>query len=60
MVPAAVAHLVEHPDEWRALEAAAARAGRPRAALAIADTVLSRVAPRQVLPRSAGEHASIV
>jgi processive 1,2-diacylglycerol beta-glucosyltransferase len=60
MVPAAVAHLVEHPDEWRALEAAAARAGRPRAALSIADTVLSRVAPRHVLPRSAGDRVPVV
>jgi processive 1,2-diacylglycerol beta-glucosyltransferase len=46
MAPAAVARLLAHPDERRALEAAAARAGRPRAALTIADAVLGRVAPR--------------
>jgi processive 1,2-diacylglycerol beta-glucosyltransferase len=46
MAPAAVAYLLAHPDERQALEAAAARAGRPRAALTIADVVLSRVAPR--------------
>jgi processive 1,2-diacylglycerol beta-glucosyltransferase len=46
MVPAAVAHLLDHPGERQALAEAARRAGRPRAALTIADAVLNAVAPR--------------
>jgi processive 1,2-diacylglycerol beta-glucosyltransferase len=53
MVPAVVENLVANPTHRQVLEEGAARAGRPMAALTIADAVLAAIASEGAFPRSA-------